>query len=141
MVKCHQCKADLPGGARFCSNCGAEAAPVETPAGIPVAAEIIPGKTVVAGRYRVEALIGSGGMGAVYKCADLALGETVALKFLHSAFAGDPKMIERFTQEIKVVRRIQHKSVVPNYDIGEWQGMHSIVMAFLDGRALSSIVA
>ena len=141
MPQCVKCRAELPGGARFCSSCGAENRPAEIPAGAPVRTEIVPGQTVVAGRYRVETLLGSGGMGAVYKCADLALGETVALKFLHSAFANDPKMIERFTQEIKVVRRIQHKSVVPNYDIGEWQGMHYIVMAFVDGRALSDILS
>jgi serine/threonine protein kinase len=138
MAACQKCQTELPAGARFCSNCGAESRPADKPAA--AATEIVPGQTVVAGRYRVEAMLGSGGMGAVYKCSDLALGETVALKFLHSAFANDPKMIERFTHEIKVVRRIQHKSVVPNYDIGEWQGMHYIVMAFVDGRALSDIL-
>lgn len=141
------CAGSLPPAAKFCPGCGtpsgpAPADPPPPPPGLvnPVQVEIVPGMTVVAGRYRVQALIGQGGMGAVYKCLDLALGETVALKFLLGPFASDPKMIERFLFEIKTVRRIQHNAVVASYDLGEWQGLRYIIMQFVDGRSLAEII-
>ncbi len=149
MSYCAHCAASLPGGAKFCPACGAPAAALATatpepaPAASlvsPVQVEITPGLTVVAGRYRVQQLIGQGGMGAVYKCLDLALGETVALKFLLGPFASDPKMIERFLFEIKTVRRIQHRAVVASYDLGEWQGVRFIVMQFVEGRSLATLI-
>ena len=145
MTACDQCQTPLPEGARFCSSCGAAVRHTPVPStpspAVPVAAvEIVPGLTVVSGRYRVQALLGQGGMGAVYKCNDLALGEPVALKFLLGSFASDPKMIERFMHELKTVRRIQHKAIVPNFDMGEWQSLRYIVMQYIDGKSLALIM-
>ena len=145
MTACDQCQTPLPEGSRFCSSCGAavHVAPepyAPSPAVAVAPVEIVPGLTVVSGRYRVQSLLGQGGMGAVYKCNDLALGEPVALKFLLGSFASDPKMIERFTHELKTVRRIQHKAIVPNFDMGEWQSLRYIVMQYIDGKSLALIM-
>ncbi len=145
MTVCEQCQTPLPEGSRFCSSCGAAVRNTPIPSApspaIPVAqVEIVPGLTVVSGRYRVQSLLGQGGMGAVYKCNDLALGEPVALKFLLGSFASDPKMIERFMHELKTVRRIQHKAIVPNFDMGEWQSLRYIVMQYIDGKSLALIL-
>jgi serine/threonine-protein kinase len=96
---------------------------------------------LVSGRYRIDGLIGQGGMGAVFRATDVSLGEVVALKFLLGRALPTTRQLERFLGEIKVVRRIQHKAVVHGYDIGEWEGLPYIVMQYVDGRPLSGIVA
>jgi len=102
--------------------------------------DLLPG-VLVADRYHVESLLGQGGMGSVYRCEDTMLGETVALKFLHTGVASDPKMLKRFIDEIKVARQIQHKSVIHGFDLGEWNGMRFIVMQHVEGKPLNQILA
>ena len=71
---------------------------------------------VIDGRYRIEALIGSGGMADVWLADDLHLPRRVALKILHERFALDPEFIERFRREAESAARLQHVNIVSIFD-------------------------
>src|SRR5437764_12581091 len=78
---------------------------------------------IIAGRYRLVALLGRGGMGEVYRADDLTLAQPVALKFLPEAVTNDPASLERFRNEVRIARRISHPNVCRIYDICEADGL------------------
>ncbi len=96
--------------------------------------------TIIAGRYRIVGLLGKGGMGEVYRATDLALGQSVALKFLPHAAAENPQLLERFHGEVRVARQVSHPNVCRVFDIGETDGMPYISMEYVDGEDLSSLL-
>jgi serine/threonine-protein kinase len=96
--------------------------------------------TVVDGRYRVVARIGSGGMADVWCAEDLQLGRRVALKLLHGRFADDREFVERFRREASSAAGLQHPNVVSIYDRGEWDGTSYIAMEFVDGEPLKALI-
>src|SRR5512146_2927496 len=73
---------------------------------------------IVAGRYRLVALLGRGGMGEVYRAEDLTLDHPVALKFLPEGVAGDDARLAQFHNELRIARQVSHKNVVRLYDLG-----------------------
>src|ERR671910_543826 len=75
--------------------------------------------TVLAGRYRVESTLGSGGMAVVYRAEDAILGRTVALKTLHYRYAEMPSFRRRFRQEARAMASLDHENIVKVYDIVE----------------------
>lgn len=87
-------------------------------------------------RYRVERLLGTGGMGTVYQAFDPALGRTVALKFLHR---NDPQQAERFLREARSQARINHPNICPVHEVGEVEGRPYIAMRYVDGRSLAEV--
>ncbi len=89
-----------------------------------------------AGRYDIDALLGEGGMGAVYRVRDLALAETVALKVLTLPLGGKREHAEMFRQEVKLSRRITHANVVHVYDLGEVDSILYMTMELVDGITL-----
>ncbi|MEZ4407963.1 MAG: serine/threonine-protein kinase [Polyangiales bacterium] len=91
---------------------------------------------VVAQRYRVSRLLGSGAMGAVYEALHLGLGQRVALKVLKPELFGHAEVRERFLREGRVAARVPHPNVVAVSDVGEHQGAPFLVMEFLDGEGL-----
>jgi serine/threonine-protein kinase len=91
----------------------------------------------IGGRFRILALLGSGGMGNVYKVADTELDEVVALKMLHREAVGTPEWLERFRQEVKLARRVTHPNVARTFDIGEHGQEKFLTMEFIDGEALA----
>jgi serine/threonine-protein kinase len=102
-------------------------------------ARFVPG-TMLAGRYRVVALLGRGGMGEVYRAEDLTLGQPVALKFLPDEVAHDSDRLARFRQEVRVARQVSHPNVCRVYDIGEADGQPFISMEYVDGEDLASLL-
>ncbi len=92
----------------------------------------------VAHRYAIEALLGEGGMGAVYRARDLELDEVIALKTLRAAISGDPAAIERFRREVKLARKVTHPNVARTFDLGACEGFKFITMELIDGVALAS---
>lgn len=96
---------------------------------------------VVDDRYRIEGLIGSGGMADVWLASDLDLPRQVALKVLHERFAADPQFTERFRREAESAARLQHANIVPIFDRGQVDGTWYIAMAFIDGRTLRELIA
>jgi serine/threonine-protein kinase len=99
----------------------------------------LPG-TLLAGRYRIVALVGRGGMGEVYRADDLKLGQTVALKFLPEAMERDEERRARFLGEIRIARQISHPNVCRVYDVGEVDGQHFLSMEYVDGEDLASLL-
>ena len=95
--------------------------------------------TVVDGRYRIDHLLGSGGMADVYCAIDEQLGRTVALKVLYRRFAQDHEFVERFRREASAAAGLQHQHIVSVYDRGEWGGTYYIAMEHLTGRSLKEI--
>ena len=168
MPACRVCRTELTSSSHFCSHCGtpapsaadADLNPTEllpqsdsagpSGSGPPGSASsaspspadeerFLPG-TVVAGRYRIIALIGRGGMGEVYRATDLKLRQPVALKFLPPALAADRGLLERFLNEVRIARQVSHPNVCRVYDVGEFEGQHYISMEYVDGEDLASLL-
>ena len=96
--------------------------------------------TLLAGRYRIISPLGKGGMGEVYRADDIRLGQPVALKFLPAAFAADSERLERLVDEVRIGRQISHPNVCRLYDIAEAGGHHFLVMEYVDGEDLASLL-
>jgi serine/threonine protein kinase len=96
--------------------------------------------TVIDGRYRVSARLGSGGMADVYLAHDTLLGREVALKLLHHRFSEDQEFVERFRREASSAAGLSHPNVVAVFDRGEWDGTYYIAMEYLPGRSLKAVV-
>ena len=97
--------------------------------------------TLFAARYEIQAVLGKGGMGIVYKAHDRKLEDLVAIKTLrHQALSTDPWLLERFKQEIRLARRITHPNVVRTHDLGEWNGLKFLSMEFVEGLTLEQVV-
>ncbi|MFO7565243.1 MAG: protein kinase [Enhygromyxa sp.] len=87
-------------------------------------------------RYRIEALLGRGGMGTVYRAFDEAVDETVALKTLDHYASADSKQLDRFKREVRLARRVTHQNVARTYDLGAFAGWHFLTMEYIEGRSL-----
>ena len=88
------------------------------------------------GPYKIIALIGSGGMGEVYRARDTRLLRDVALKVLPASFTNDPERLRRFEQEARAVAALNHPNIVSVYDVGAAGGVHYIVSELLEGETL-----
>ncbi|HEX6698674.1 MAG TPA: protein kinase [Solirubrobacteraceae bacterium] len=86
--------------------------------------------------YRVEGIVGRGGMGVVYKATQLGLDRPVALKVVAAGLLGDPRIRERFLRESRAAAAIEHPNVIPIYDYGECDGRAYIAMRLVDGDDL-----
>ncbi len=91
-------------------------------------------------RYRIESLLGEGGMGAVYKAWDMELDRTVALKLVRPELASSHQTMQRFKQELLLASRISHKNVLRIHDLGDLNGTKFITMAFVEGSDLAGIL-
>ena len=96
---------------------------------------------VLAERYEVEALLGVGGMGSVYRARDMELGEQVALKVLRPELVADPEALSRFRQEVRLARRVTHPNVARVFDIGEHAGGRHLTMELIEGETLTRLIA
>ncbi|MCE9580228.1 MAG: serine/threonine protein kinase, partial [Deltaproteobacteria bacterium] len=103
---------------------------------------LVPGE-VLANRYRIQRLLGKGGMGAVYLAHDEVLTELVALKIISSAWASDEAaMVERFKREAAAARKVSSPNVVRIHDLGEARpGLLYLSMEYVVGRTLSELIA
>jgi eukaryotic-like serine/threonine-protein kinase len=91
-------------------------------------------------RFRIEQLLGEGGMGRVYKALDKELGRTVALKILQPELTKDPSVILRFKQELLLASRISHRNILRIHDLTDHEGVKFITMAFIDGKDLNQLL-
>jgi hypothetical protein len=97
---------------------------------------------VLANRYKIERLLGRGGMGAVYLAHDEVLGDAVAVKVIASAFAADePALLERFRREAAAARKVTSPNVIRIHDLGEARpGLLYLSMEYFPGRTLAEII-
>jgi hypothetical protein len=96
--------------------------------------------SIIAGRYRLVALLGRGGMGEVYRADDLTLDQPVALKFLPEHVGADPTHLAQFHNELRTARQVSHRNVVRLYDLGESDGRRFLTMEYVDGEDLASLL-
>ncbi len=88
------------------------------------------------GRYRLESLVGRGGMAEVWRAVDTKLGRSVALKVILADHASDRNFVERFLREAKLVASLEHPNILPLYDVGEEGRLPFLVMPYLQGGTL-----
>ena len=107
------------------------------------AAEIYQGKTkgLVLGDYVVLDEIGAGGMGQVFKAWHRTMERVVALKKLPQKTMRSPQAVDRFRREVRAAARLEHPNIVTAYDAGEAEGIHFLVMQYVDGRDLADVLA
>ena len=96
--------------------------------------------TVLAGRYEILTVLGTGGMGSVYKAQDRELDRLVALKVIRPELARNAAIVDRFKQEIRLSHKVTHRNVVRMYDLSEDAGMRLVTMELVAGRDLRSIL-
>ena len=91
-------------------------------------------------RYQIIRLIGEGGMANVYLAHDTILDRDVAVKILRGDLAGDEKFVKKFQREAISASSLNHPNIVELYDVGEDNGQYFIVMEYVDGKTLKSLV-
>jgi serine/threonine protein kinase/tetratricopeptide (TPR) repeat protein/TolB-like protein len=91
-------------------------------------------------RYRIERLLGAGGMGKVYEAFDKELSRRVALKTLLPELVSDYLLTQRFKQELLLASKISHRNILRIHDLGEVDGVKFITMAFIDGKDLNQLL-
>jgi eukaryotic-like serine/threonine-protein kinase len=95
---------------------------------------------LVAGRYELQEVVGTGGMSSVYRAVDTLLERNVALKILHPHYGEDAEYVERFRREARSVAQLSHPNIVTVIDRGEADGQQYIVFEYVDGESLKQLV-
>src|SRR4051795_10403869 len=95
---------------------------------------------VLADRYELEELVGTGGMSSVFRAHDRMLDRKVALKVLHEQYTEDEEYVERFRREARSVAQLSHPNIVTVIDRGEADGRQFIVFEYVDGENLKGVV-
>jgi tRNA A-37 threonylcarbamoyl transferase component Bud32 len=140
-VNCPHCAAPNADDARFCGTCGRATSTTE-PTSNPNLGEApaLIGREI-AGRYRILAKLGEGGMGAVYKAEQLSLKRTVAVKLLRPEVASSQLLLRRFNAEAEAVAKLSHPNTVNIYDFGQdSDGTLFIAMEYIEGQSLRSVI-
>ena len=154
-MKCQKCNADNPDTQKFCGECGTQISELASASGVDRPSDGIPaGPTatletpieelstgsIFAGRYQIIEELGRGGMGKVYRALDKKLNEEVALKLIKPEIASDKKTLERFSNELKIARKISHRNIGRVYEMMEEKGTHFITMEYVPGEDLKSFI-
>ena len=96
---------------------------------------------VLDGKYRLDAFLSRGGMGAVYKATHVMLGKTVAVKLIKPELVTSPEVVRRFQREARAATALNHPNIVAVFDLGQTaDGMLYIAMEFVDGPTLKSVI-
>jgi len=144
-VKCPKCRSENPDTLKFCGECGTQLSslkdinPEVTETFQAPLKELTTGATF-AGRYQVIEELGRGGMGKVYKVFDNDIQEKIALKLLRPEIALDKETVERFSNELKLARKISHRNVCRMFDLGKAEGTTFITMEFVPGEDLKKFI-
>ena len=97
---------------------------------------------IIAGRFRIERELATGGMGTVYLAAHLDLKRPVAVKIIRREFAGDQDVADRFLREARTMAKLRHPHAAMIFDAGNLpDGRHFIIMEFVEGETLSQALA
>src|SRR5580658_2086578 len=143
MMNCPHCSTANPDFATSCKECStpllsindsdSETIQMVDPSAIALGSDFGP-------RYRIESLLGQGGMGRVYKAYDKELDRTVAIKVVREGAIGQADALKRFKQELVLASKISHKNILRIHDMGEVAGVRFISMAYIQGKDLQHII-
>ncbi len=144
-MKCPKCNFENPADTKFCGECAAPLRPSEEIAApltetLEIPKEELTTGSVFAERYQIIEELGKGGMGKVYRALDKELKEEVALKLIKPEIASDKKTLERFSNELKLARKISHKNVGRMYELMEEKGTRYITMEYVPGEDLKRLI-
>lgn len=140
VIECFRCHTPIPENSRFCSSCGADvsAGDATSTSSIDVVRERL--QRAIEGKYKMERLLGKGGMGAVFLAHDLALDREVAIKVLPPDVAQDEQVVRRFQQEAKTAAKLDHPNIIPIYRVESEGGLHYFVMKYIAGTSLEDLL-
>src|SRR5467141_776496 len=140
-MECLKCHTPLPDGSKFCLACGADV----TGGGTLGASSGVEGlmqrlQRLVEGKYKVERMVGKGGMGAVFLAHDLTLEREVAIKVLPPDISMDEHIVKRFQQEAKTAAKLDHTNIIPIYRVESEGGLNYFVMKYIAGTSLEDVL-
>jgi len=140
-MECLKCHTPLPDGSKFCLACGADV----TGGGTLGASTATDGlmqrlQRLVEGKYRVDRMVGKGGMGAVFLAHDLTLEREVAIKVLPPDISMDEHIVKRFQQEAKTAAKLDHTNIIPIYRVESEGGLNYFVMKYIAGTSLEEVL-
>ncbi|HEX4562312.1 MAG TPA: protein kinase [Gemmatimonadales bacterium] len=141
-MECTKCHTPLPDNSRYCFACGAD----QTGGGDPAATSgqisslMTRLQRIVEGKYKLERLLGKGGMGAVFLAKDLTLDRDVAIKVLPPDVSQDDHVIKRFQQEAKTAAKLDHTNIIPIYRVESEGGLTYFVMKYISGTSLEDLL-
>ena len=134
MATCPQCGTHYGTGQRLCPSDGSVLVPDQAP-------ELQHVGKVLDGKYRLDAYLSRGGMGAVYRGTHVMLGRPVAVKLISSDLVTSPDMVRRFQREARAATHLNHPNIVKVYDLGQTDdGTLYIAMELVSGESLHSII-
>jgi tetratricopeptide (TPR) repeat protein/TolB-like protein/tRNA A-37 threonylcarbamoyl transferase component Bud32 len=139
-MNCPHCSTVNAEFAESCSRCGTAMPVTDSETIALVDTTLLTPGSDFGTRYRIEALLGQGGMGRVYKAYDKELDRIVALKVVRHGAMGETDALKRFKQELVLASKISHKNILRIHDMGEVAGTRFITMAYVEGQDLYGIL-
>lgn len=144
-MKCSKCQYENPKDSAFCNKCGTKLHDVDEGSifktvTIETSGDALTRGMLFAGRYEIIESLGTGGMGTVYRAYDTKIKEEIAIKVLKPEIATNRKTIERFSNEIRLARKITHKNICRMHDLNEYEGSQYITMEYVPGEDLKSFI-
>jgi len=142
-IKCPNCHHENSDDSLYCGKC---TTPLRSSEDICVTKTLetpalgLTAGSTFAGRYKIIEELGKGGMGTVYKALDTRINEEVAIKLIRSEIAADEKTLERFSNELKLARKISHKNVCRMYHLDKEEDTSYISMEYLEGEDLKDLI-
>src|SRR6185295_7794685 len=131
MKACPKCGAEYPDTTTLCPSDGVALEKTD---------DALLGE-VLAGKYRIEERLNSGGMGTVYRGTHVLMDKTVAVKVLRPSLAADEKIVARFSREARAASKISHPHALTVTDFGEAEnGVVFLLMEYLDGQTLKDLI-
>jgi len=141
VLECFRCHTPVPENSRYCLSCGADisggAAPPIT-SNLDALRERL--QRLIEGKYRIERLLGKGGMAVVFLAHDLTLEREVAIKVVPPDIAQDDQVVRRFQQEAKTAAKLDHPNIIPIYRVENEGGLNYFVMKYVSGTSLEDLL-
>jgi len=141
VLECFRCHTPIPENSRFCASCGADVSGGDgatSTSSVDIVRERL--QQIIQGKYRIERLLGKGGMGQVFLAHDLTLEREVAIKVLPPDVAQDDQVVRRFQQEAKTAAKLDHPNIIPIYRVESEGGLNYFVMKYIQGTSLEDLL-